>query len=166
MLGARADKELVAKLSDLVCRHPKVLGIHDLLVHDYGPGQTFATVHVEMNAEEDPVYCHDLIDEIECAALTELNVHLVIHYDPVVVNDDEWNEMRAVVEEIVAEIDPALSIHDFRIVRGVSLPKLVFDVAVPYCMCDCHKTLADQINKALLIRKKDYVTVIRFDYIG
>ena len=164
LLGKQADTELVNRIGALVTAHPKVLGIHDLLVHDYGPGQCFATLHVEMDAEEDPLYCHDIIDEIECRALTELNVHLVIHYDPVVVNDEEWNEMRVLLAEIVSEIDPALSIHDFRIVRGVSMPKLVFDVAVPYAMCDCKKDLSDQINKALLIRKKDYITVIRFDY--
>lgn len=166
LLGKQADKELVKSIGDLVCSHQKILGIHDLLVHDYGPGQCFATVHAELSAEEDPLECHDLIDEIECEALVKLNVHLVIHYDPVVVNDAEWNEMRAMVKEIVGDIDPALSIHDFRIVRGASLPKLVFDVAVPYTMCDCHKDLRDRINKALLIRKKDYVTVIRFDHIG
>lgn len=164
LLGKQADKELVTPLSELVLSHREVLGIHDLLVHDYGPGQCFATVHVEMDADEDPLVCHDIIDAIEGEALENLNVHLVIHYDPVVVNDEEWNEMRAVVEEIVSEIDPALSIHDFRIVRGASLPKLVFDVAVPYAVCDCHKELTTQIKKALLIRKKDYITVIRIDH--
>lgn len=166
LLGKQADKELVNRITTLVTEHPKVLGIHDLLVHDYGPGQCFATLHVEMDAEENPLYCHDIIDEIEFRALTELNVHLVIHYDPVVVNDDEWNEMHALLDAIVSEIDPALSIHDFRIVRGVSMPKLVFDVAMPYAMCDCKMNISDQINKSLLIHKKDYVTVIRFDYIG
>ena len=165
LLGKQADKSLLSDLSALVCDHPDILGIHDLLVHDYGPGQCFATVHAEMDAEKDPLYCHDVIDEIEGLALEKLNVHLVIHYDPVVVNDEEWNEMRGIVEEIVTEIDPSLSIHDFRIVRGVSLPKLVFDVAVPYDMCECNKDLKDRINKALLIRKKDYITVIRFDHI-
>lgn len=166
LLGKQADKDLLNRLGMLVRSHEKVLGIHDLLVHDYGPGQCFATVHVEMNAAEDPLLCHDIIDEIECEALSKLNVHLVIHYDPMVMNDAEWNEMRAIVEEIVRDIDPVLSIHDFRIVRGACLSKLVFDVAVPYAKCECHKELATQINKALLIRKKDYVTVIRIDHIA
>lgn len=165
LLGKEADRELVIRLNELVNKHRMILGSHDLLVHDYGPGQCFATVHVEMDAKEDPLFCHDVIDEIECAALEKLNVHLVIHYDPVVTDDAEWNEMRNIIRAIVAEIDPALSVHDFRIVRTASLPKLVFDVAVPYAMCDQHEALTRRINKALLIRKKDYTTVIRFDHV-
>ncbi|MBQ1251977.1 MAG: cation transporter [Firmicutes bacterium] len=166
LLGKQADQDLVKRINALVTEHPNVLGVHDLLVHDYGPGQSFATLHVEMDADEDPLYCHDIIDELEAGALSELNVHLVIHYDPVVVNDDEWNEMRALLEEIVSTIDPALSVHDFRIVRGASKPKLVFDVAVPYDMCQCRKDLKEQINNALKERSKDYITVIRFDFIA
>lgn len=165
LLGKEADKELVNRLNELVNRHWMILGSHDLLVHDYGPGQCFATVHVEMDAKEDPLFCHDVIDEIECAALEKLNVHLVIHYDPVVTDDAEWNEMRNIVGAIVAEIDPALSVHDFRIVRTASLPKLVFDVAVPYAMRNQHEALAEHIRKSLLIRKKDYIVVIRFDHV-
>lgn len=165
LLGKEADPELVRRLRELVNEHWLILGSHDLLVHDYGPGQCFATVHVEMDADEDPLMCHDVIDAIEGEALEKLNVHLVIHYDPVVTNDAEWNEMRHMVETIVEEIDPALSIHDFRIVRTASLPKLVFDVAAPYAMRDRHDALTECINKALLIRKKDYVTVIRFDHV-
>ena len=86
LLGAR-DPELVKKLSALVLSHEKVLGIHDLLVHDYGPGQCFASVHAELSAEENPLACHDIIDDIEQDAWERLNVHLVIHYDPVMTNE-------------------------------------------------------------------------------
>ncbi len=163
LLGKQADRELVAKLSELVLSHQQVLGIHDLLVHDYGPGQCYASVHAELNAETDPLYCHDIIDDIECDALRELNVKLVIHYDPVVLSDGEWSEMRGVVENIVKAIEPTLSVHDFRLVRGAKQTKLVFDLAVPYGL-DCrHRDWKAEIDRGLAAMGKSYPTVIRFD---
>ena len=163
LLGKQADGELVDRISALVLSHDKILGIHDLLVHDYGPGQCFASVHAELSAEEDPLECHDIIDDIECDALAELNVHLVIHYDPVLLNDGEWNEMRRRVEAIVQEIHPALSIHDFRMARGAKQTKLVFDLAVPYVYENQRKELKQKIDEALKNQEKQYTTVIRFD---
>lgn len=163
LLGKRADAELVARISEFVLSNDKVLGIHDLLVHDYGPGQCFASVHVELSAEEDPLVCHDIIDGIESAVLEALNVHLVIHYDPVVVDDAEWNEMRETVESIIRELDVGLSMHDFRLVRGAKQPKLVFDLAVPYALSRQHRELKQRIDEALAAKGKDYTTVVRFD---
>lgn len=163
LLGQRADQQLVERISKLVLSYEKVLGIHDLLVHDYGPGQCFASVHVELSASEDALVCHDVIDTIECDVLESLNVHLVIHYDPVLENDREWEQMRQTVESIITEIDTELSMHDFRIVRGAEKPKLVFDLAVPYTMGQERKLLKEQIEKALIARDMEYTTVIRFD---
>lgn len=163
LLGKRADRELVGKLSELVLSHQHVLGVHDLLVHDYGPGQCYASLHAELSAELDPLFCHDIIDDIEADALAELNVHLVIHYDPVVTNDGEWQEMRNVVEKIVDKMDPRLGVHDFRLVRGANKTKLVFDLAVPYGLERRHRDWKAEIDKALTAMGKDYPTVIRFD---
>ena len=132
LLGEQADGELVEKLMAMVLRHDGILGIHDLLIHDYGPGRCFASAHVELSAEEDPLVCHEIIDHLECDALRELNVHLVIHHDPVAVNDAEWGRLRSAVEAIAAEVDGRLSVHSFRLVRGRGMPRLVFDLAVPY----------------------------------
>ena len=132
LLGEQADAELTEKLIAMVLRHEGILGIHDLLIHDYGPGRCFASAHVELSAEEDPLVCHEIIDHLECDALRELNVHLVIHHDPVAVNDAEWGRLRALVENLAAEIDDRLSVHSFRLVRGRGMPRLVFDLAVPY----------------------------------
>ena len=134
LLGERADRGLVERISKQILSCPKVLGIHDLLVHDYGPGQCFASVHVEVSAEEDPLICHDIIDGIENDVLENLNVHLVIHYDPVLTDDVEWTQMRQTVENLVVGIDSCLSVHDFRLVRGANHTKLVFDLSVPYHM--------------------------------
>ena len=166
LLGQQADDELVDKITELVLSHEKVLGVHDLLVHDYGPGRCYASAHVELSADEDPMACHDIIDDIECDVLEKMNVHFVIHYDPVVQNDAEQNEMRRTVGEIVSGLNPAFSIHDFRIVRGSAQSKLVFDLAVPYSMIERKKEIKEQIEAALNKKGKKYVTIIRFDGIA
>ena len=163
LLGKQADADLVTKISELVLSHRQVLGIHDLLVHDYGPGQCYASVHAELSAQVDPLICHDIIDDIECDALAELNVHLVIHYDPVVIDDAEWDKMRGTVGSIVESISPRLSMHDFRIVRGANQKKLVFDLAVPYDMDITQQELRQRIDAALASADQPYTTVIRFD---
>ena len=163
LLGKQADPELIDRITQLVLSHEKILGIHDLLVHDYGPGQCFATVHAELSAEEDPLECHDIIDDIERDALEQMNVHLVIHYDPVVLNDEEWNTMREIMDEIIVKVDPKLSMHDFRVVRSSKKTKLMFDLAVPYSMRTQHREIKAQIDALLAERGKDYKTVISFD---
>lgn len=163
LLGKQADPELVERISNLVLSHEKILGIHDLLVHDYGPGQCFATLHAELSAEEDPLVCHDIIDDIERDALEQMNVHLVIHYDPVVLDDAEWNEMKEMVEEIIAGLDAKLSMHDFRVVRSSRQTKLMFDLAVPYSMRQKHKEIKQKIDEELFARDKHYLTIIGFD---
>lgn len=163
LLGKQADAELISKISQLVLSHQQVLGIHDLLVHDYGPGQCYASVHAELSAQVDPLVCHDIIDDIECDVLTELNVHMVIHYDPVVIDDEEWDEMRQMVIGIVADINPRISMHDFRIVRGASQKKLVFDLAVPYDLKIPNRELKKQVEESLKEAGRCYTTVIRFD---
>lgn len=166
LLGQQADEETVDKITELVLSHKKVLGIHDLLVHDYGSGRRYASAHVELSADEAPLACHDIIDDIECDVLEKLNVHFVIHYDPVVANDAEQNEMRRTVGDIVHALDPAFSIHDFRIVRGSSQSKLVFDLAVPYSMIEKKKEIKERIDAALNQKGEKYITIIRFDGIA
>lgn len=162
LLGAR-DPELVKKLSALVLSHEKVLGIHDLLVHDYGPGQCFASVHAELSAEEDPLACHDILDDIEQDAWEQLNVHLVIHYDPVLTNDAEWNRMRTLTEQWVRQVNPRLSIHDFRMVRSARQTKLVFDLAIPYDMALSAREVQTLIAEQLQKEGRDYQTIIHLD---
>jgi len=163
LLGKRADQALLDSISRLVLSHDKILGIHDLLVHDYGPRQCFASVHAEISAEEDPLTAHNIIDEIESRVLTELNVNLVIHYDPVLVNDAEWAELRTAVETVVHSIDSRLSVHDFRMVRSGNQTKLVFDLAVPYSMNRHQKELKNAIRAGLSAIGKHYPTVIHID---
>jgi cation diffusion facilitator family transporter len=163
LLGQRADKALEEKIRALVLENEKVLGLHDLLIHDYGPGKCHATVHVELSAEQDLLECHDMIDEIEWQVLQQLNVHLVIHYDPVLQNDGEWLQMQRTVEEILARIEPELSVHDFRIARGAKERKLVFDLAVPYDLSNRRQEYKKRLEEELVKQGLHYTTVIRFD---
>lgn len=163
LLGEQTDEKLVDDISELVLSHDKIIGMHDLLVHDYGPGQCFASVHAELNADEDPLICHDIIDDIERNVLEKLSVNLVIHYDPVVTDDEELNYMRDVVVAIIIEIDSRLSLHDFRMVRGAKRTKLVFDLVIPYSMEEEKHQLKEKIDKGIKSEGKHYDTVICFD---
>ena len=120
-------------------------------------------MHAELSATEEPLVCHDIIDDIECDALHELNVHLVIHYDPVEVDDRERTQMEKLVGEIAGQLHPGLSVHDFRIVRGAKQTKLVFDLAVPYGERRSHRQLKEEIEEKLAKQGVFYGTVIRFD---
>lgn len=163
LLGQQADKKLLDDITSLVCVHEKVRGVHDLLVHDYGPGRCYASAHVELSAEEDTIACHDIIDAIENDALEKLNVDLVIHCDPVLENDAEWTQMRQLTEDIVKEIDQSYSIHDFRLVRGGELTKLVFDLAVPYCAKVDAKSVRGHMDAVLSAQNYHYNIVVCID---
>ena len=163
LLGEQASGELVRSISDLILSHEKILGIHDLMVHDYGPGNCFASVHAEMDSAEDPLICHDIIDDIERDALRELRVHLVIHYDPIITDDEELNAARALVEQEIRSIDERLSLHDFRMVRGPGHTNLIFDLVIPYSMEDRKAELKARSAERLQLQDRKYYTVITFD---
>lgn len=131
LLGESADPELRAKIVDHVQKHPKVLGYHDLMVHDYGPGKRYASLHVEMDYREDPMECHEIIDALEWECLRSHNVHLVIHYDPVVTDDAHLMGLKEEVDRLLKSWDEGLSLHDFRMVQGRKHMNLVFDVDLP-----------------------------------
>ena len=163
LLGKAADEDLVKQISDIIMSHDKVLGIHDLLLHDYGPGKCYASVHVELSAEENPLVCHDILDDIEWKVAEQLNVQLVIHYDPIITNDSEWNNLKHRVAEILDEINPAFSMHDFRLVKGADQTKIVFDLVIPYSMNGQHRKLKESIDEKLKINDICYPTTIRFE---
>ena len=131
LLGENADPVLVKAMVEDVMAHELVLGVHDVMVHDYGPGQKFATLHVEMDRREDPLVCHDIIDNIEREILVRHGIHLTIHYDPLEMDDAETVEMHGRVTEMVNRLDPRLRMHDFRMVRGTDHTNLIFDLVVP-----------------------------------
>lgn len=148
LIGMQADAELVQQLSDLILDHQRVLGIHDLLIHDYGPGHCFATVHAEMDAGESPLDAHDQLDHIEQEAMERLGIHLVIHYDPIAESED-WAVWRELAQRCARELSPAASIHDLRIVDYEKETKLTFDLAVPYSLPQSNQALIEALTAAL-----------------
>ena len=149
LLGEGADPELRQKILDYIASQPKVLGYHDLMVHDYGPGQRFASLHVEMDHREDPLECHDLIDDMERECLRSHNIHLVIHYDPVIVDDPAQNALKEQVQQLLNLQDPRLSLHDFRLVQGKKHQNLVFDVSLPADLQGQENAIQQQLEDRL-----------------
>jgi len=164
LLGESASPQLQRQIADLVEQEDAVLGYHDLLVHDYGPGQRFGSLHVEMDQRQDPLWCHELIDNLERKCFRELGVHLSIHYDPVVVGDAELDETRETVTELLKAIDPRLTLHDFRMVKGVGHTNLIFDINIPHEMTGQEKAIQKGLENALAeARQGKYYLVITFD---
>ena len=164
LLGENADPELREKIVDNIRACPKVLGFHDLMVHDYGPGQRFASIHVEMDRREDPMECHEIIDDLERECLKSHGVHLVIHYDPVVTNDPELDRMHVRVEQLLHTYDIRLGVHDFRMVPGKGHVNLIFDVVLPTDLRGQEADITAALEKALNQGSGvTYYPVITFD---
>ena len=164
LLGETASPELRELIIGVVTSRPEVLGYHDLIVHDYGPGQRFASMHVEMDQKQNPLECHELIDDLERQCLQQHNVHLVLHYDPVITGDPEMDRLRGAVEQILTEIDGDITIHDFRMVTGKGHTNLIFDVALPARLMPEKKQIKKQLDAQLAQRLEGtYYTVVTFD---
>ena len=131
LLGESPSPELVEHIERTVMSYPGVLGMHDLMVHDYGPGHQFASLHVEFPAETDPLTAHDVIDNIENDFLKKDRLQVTIHYDPIVTADASVGVLRARLKEHARQLDPRLSIHDLRIVPGDSHTNVLFDLVFP-----------------------------------
>ena len=164
LLGEDAGTELRELIISVLEDHPEVLGYHDLMVHDYGPGQRFASMHVEMDQQADPLECHELIDNLERECLKQHRVHLVLHYDPVVTNDPEQDRIRQIVQQLLRNEDARISIHDFRMVRGKGHTNLIFDAALPPERMQDKKNIKRRLDEALnAMEETTYYTVVTFD---
>ncbi len=162
ILGEAPDEKLVAAIDKVITGYDNVLGLHDLMVHSYGPGKAFASVHVEVDAKADVLVSHDMIDNIEREVFDRLGVQLVIHYDPVVTDDPMLNELRDFVQRTVKAVNEALTMHDFRIVRGPTHTNLIFDVVVPSGIGDT-TNLAEDIAAKIKERDPGFYAVITLD---
>ena len=163
LLGDAPTQETTEMLARHLLRHEGVLSIHDLLVHSYGPGRTFASVHVEVDAREDILKSHDMIDNIEREVLLDHGIQLVIHLDPVVTDDPEVNTLRNQVRDLVLDVDPELTVHDFRVVRGETHSNLIFDVAVPHGCPLSDKELTRAIIRRVKELDEHYFAVVTLD---
>ena len=131
LLGQPPSKEIYEKIEKKMLSYENVLGVHDLMVHSYGPGSYFASAHIEMDARINVLVCHDIMDTIERDFLSDENIHLVVHLDPTVLDCEETNELKQMVAKILYDIDPIITFHDFRVVTGDQNKNVLFDVVVP-----------------------------------
>ncbi|MEG1061282.1 MAG: cation diffusion facilitator family transporter [Oscillospiraceae bacterium] len=163
LLGEAPSTELMEKLENKILSYDGVLDIHDLMVHSYGPARRFATVHVEMNASDDPLHSHGVLDNIERDVEQHLGVKLVIHLDPVIIDDEELNGIKSKLNAGVRGIDPSLSIHDLRIARTHDHTNLFFDVAVPSGYNGGNDDLTQLIKQAVKAIDPTYFAVLEID---
>jgi cation diffusion facilitator family transporter len=163
LLGEAADEELTAAVAQRLRKCEQVLGLHDLIVHDYGPGRRFASVHVEMDRRMDVMLAHELIDDLERDFAEYDHIQMVIHYDPVVVNDPVVDATRIWVEEQVKGIDPQLHIHDFRMVEGKGHTNLIFDVVRPQELALSAQQLHEAIRETISTQRPECRVVLHVD---
>ncbi len=163
LLGKPPLPETVKKLCEMVLSGDGIQGVHDLVVHDYGPGRAFASVHAEVPDNADIVKIHEIIDDLEHKINKETGIHMVIHMDPVAVDCERTNAIKAEVSEIIKGYDERLRIHDFRMTDGENRINLIFDLETPADLLNDDKTVAADIAKLLSNADSRYVAVINID---
>lgn len=169
LLGNAPDPELVAEIEDRICSQDGVLGIHDLVVHNYGPGRIFASVHVEVDAYEDLIKSHDIIDNIERTISEDLKIHLVAHMDPLETKDPLTIDLNNRINEIIESLDGVIGMHDLRIVAGYTHTNIIFDVVItPECTLsekDIQEKIENELSGSDDFKETGsvYYTIITFD---
>lgn len=131
LLGQAPSPETVREIEELILKEETIVGIHDLIIHDYGPGRRIASVHAEVPSDIDVIEIHDLIDNIETEVLEKMNILICIHMDPIVIDDEQVNHYKEITQKIILGYNPEYSFHDFKMVKGPSHTNLIFDLVVP-----------------------------------
>lgn len=160
LLGTPPSKELVDSLRSFILSHDGIIGIHDLVIHSYGASKFFASVHAEVPSTADILKAHDTIDLIEREVLKKFSIQLVIHMDPLVVNDERVDELHSLVAAQCRKIDPALQIHDFRVVDGPTHTNLIFDLVIPFDFKYSEKQTKELLSKKIREQNENYYAVI------
>lgn len=163
LLGKSPDPEVVQKIRDTVLSGDQIINTHDLIIHDYGPGRMMASVHAEVPDDVNVVYIHKIIDELEMKISTELGIHMVIHMDPVAVNDEKTQKIKAQLEKVLIEYDEKIGMHDFRIVDNDTQINLLFDLEVPVNMMSESRPIADDISHLMHEVDERYHCIIHVD---
>lgn len=164
LLGQAPETEFVQQIERIVMSHPPICGIHDLVVHDYGPGRVMISLHAEVPAGGDMLELHDVIDNAEIALRRELNCEAVIHMDPIVTDDGITSELRAKVSELVKTIDERITIHDFRIVPGNTHTNLIFDAVVPFDIGISAQEVSERISRLVSGMDSNYFAVVLVEH--
>lgn len=164
LLGTPPDQETVDQLCSIIMSGKDIVGMHDLIVHNYGPGRVMASVHAEIPSDADLIAAHEEIDALEQKANRDMGIMLVIHMDPILVNCERTNQLKEMVEEICSGVDSRFSIHDFRITDGENRVNLIFDLVVPFDFDEKEKQeAAAEITRQIKEKDPKYYTVIQID---
>lgn len=164
LLGQPADQEFVKRMEEIVLSHEEIQGIHDLVVHNYGPGRLMASLHAEVPADGSLVLLHEVIDEVENELFCQLGCEAVIHMDPICTQDEETLRLKKLAQQKLRQMDSAYSLHDFRMVTGPSQKKLVFDVLLPYDCKEEEKTILQNLEEAIRQECPEACLLIKFDH--
>lgn len=163
LLGKAPDPELVKEIEETALAHPEIVGIHDLIVHDYGPGRGFVSLHAEVNGSGDMFQLHDAVDQAEREIREKYGILATIHMDPIDCDNEQLNELRQAVADKLKEIDPRIKIHDFRMVPGPTHTNLIFDALVPAELKLSDRALEEQIENLVHNTWKKYFAVVDID---
>lgn len=163
LLGQAPEGELVQTITEKMLSYPGIIGMHDLAVHNYGVGRCFASAHCEVDAKNDILVSHDLIDNIERDFSRDLGIHMVIHLDPVIVGDARTDALHCKVQSLVTALYPTVTIHDFRVIWGVTHSNIVFDAAVPFAVKDSDAVITQKLEAEIQKIDPDYRTVVTID---
>lgn len=163
LLGTKPDKELVESIYSKIISYDNILGAHDIILHDYGPGNVFASAHVEMDKDYDVLLAHDLVDNIEKEILRDMGIAIVLHYDPVTTNDEATEKAKSIVMSTISKIDSNLTIHDFRIVPGVTHTNVLFDLVIPHEYNEDEKSISQKVSNEVAKIDSHYILVIHVD---
>lgn len=163
LLGQAPEGELVQTITEKMLSYPGIIGMHDLAVHNYGVGRCFASAHCEVDAKNDILVSHDLIDNIERDFSRDLGIHMVIHLDPVIVGDARTDALHCKVQSLVTALYPTVTIHDFRVIWGVTHSNIVFDAAVPFSVKDSDAAITKKLEAEIQKLDPDYRTVVTID---
>ena len=163
LLGKPADKETTQQLLDIVMSHQGILGVHDLMIHNYGPNNMIASLHAEVDAKQNVLEAHDTIDNIEKEIFEKMKIMTTIHLDPIETDNIQLNQYKTIVRKVLNEIDPELSFHDFRMVVGQTHTNLIFDVIISDKYRDRNQMLKEKIDEQLKLIDNKLETVITFD---
>ena len=163
LLGSPASEELVNQIKEQILSHPEILGVHDMIINDYGPGMQIGSAHAEIDCHMDILKAHDVIDQAEREVDEKLHVIMTLHMDPTDYSDPETAAYHEEIMRILRDIDPQLSIHDFRVVPGQSHTNLVFDVLMPFACTHNGPEIKQKIDEEMAKKATRIYTVINFD---
>ena len=163
ILGSAPEPEVVEGIIKVALEYDEILGVHDMVVHNYGPGNTICSFHAEVDGKADVFATHDCIDNIEKRLFVEQGIRTTIHMDPIVTDDEKVSALRIRVAKAVKEIDMRLTIHDFRYVEGITHSNLIFDVTVPFEIKDTNDRIKELVSDKISEIDPNYFAVITID---